>query len=797
VDADAPATVANGIDVWGPDKDPDTDTPDDGDDTPDIPVDRESNLSITKVANDARVIAGGSTSFTVTVTNDGPSAIASGKVISLGERPSTGLTITGYEVTSGNGTAASTGTNSATVTTSAVIPVGGTITLSVTADVDADAPATVANGIDVWGPDKDPETDTPDDGDDTPDIPVDRESNLGITKVADQSRVKAGTNTTFTVTVTNNGPSVIETGEIIQLGERPSTGVTITGYEVVSGVATISGTGNSATLTTTGEIAVDATIVVRITASVDANAPATITNGIDVWGPDKDPGTDDPDDEDDTPEIPVDPNYTLSITKEADQARVKAGTSTTFTVTITNSGPSSVANGSAIQVVERPGEGVTITGYEVTSGNATADGTGSTATVNTTAAIPAGGTITLKITADIAGDAEGTITNGIAVWSPDKDPGTDDPDDEDDTPEIPVDPNRTLGITKVADQETVISGTSTTFTVTVVNNGPSRILAGEVISLGERPSAGITITGYEVTSGNASVVGTGNTASLTTTAAVAVDGTITVRVAADVTAAVGETISNGIAVWGPDKNPGTDEEDDETETPEIPVVAPYTLSIEKVGDQPIVEAGKSTSFTVTITNNGPLEIQAGKEIALEERPGMGVTITGYEVTAGAATITGSGNAATVMTNGVVGVGATIVVRITADVNATAMGNITNGIAVWGPDKDPDTEDPDDEDDTDPIPVDATVEIPNLFTPNGDGLNDLFVIKNLLQYQGREMIVLNRWGNQVYKSNIYNNDWDGGTLAEGTYYYILRIRNSGNGEWQTHKGAIAIIRVTGR
>src|SRR5690606_27058879 len=101
------------------------------------------------------------------------------------------------------------------------------------------------------------------------------------------------------------------------------------------------------------------------------------------------------------------------------------------------------------------------------------------------------------------------------------------PDDETETPEIPVDPNRTLSITKVADQETVIAGTSTTFTVTVTNNGPSRIQSGERISLGERPDAGITITGYEVTSGNATVNGAGNSATLTTTSIIAVDETIT------------------------------------------------------------------------------------------------------------------------------------------------------------------------------------------------------------------------------------------------------------------------------
>ncbi|MBK1442821.1 hypothetical protein JHJ32_22705, partial [Parapedobacter sp. ISTM3] len=131
-----------------------------------------------------------------------------------------------------------------------VIPVGGTITVSVTADVDADAPATIANGISVWGPDNDPDTDTPDDEDDTPEIPVDRTSNLSITKVADDARVVAGGSTSFMLTITNDGPSAIQSGKIISLGERPSAGLTITGYTVTSGNGTVAGTGNSATVTT-------------------------------------------------------------------------------------------------------------------------------------------------------------------------------------------------------------------------------------------------------------------------------------------------------------------------------------------------------------------------------------------------------------------------------------------------------------------------------------------------------------------------------------------------------------------
>src|SRR5690606_40303603 len=83
-------------------------------------------------------------------------------------------------------------------------------------DLDADAPATIRNKVLVWGPDT-PPTDNPDDEDKTPPIPVDREYNLTIDKVADEARVKAGEPTTFTVTITNNEigrASCRERGEI-------------------------------------------------------------------------------------------------------------------------------------------------------------------------------------------------------------------------------------------------------------------------------------------------------------------------------------------------------------------------------------------------------------------------------------------------------------------------------------------------------------------------------------------------------------------------------------------------------
>src|SRR5690606_18079498 len=82
--------------------------------------------------------------------------------------------------------------------------------------------------------------------------------------------------------------------------------------------------------------------------------------------------------------------------------------------------------------------------------------------------------------------------------------------------------------------------------------------------------------------------------------------------------------------------------------------------------------------------------------------------------------------------------------------------------------------------------------PNVITPNSDGLNDVFEVKGLeLFYKNKvEVEIFDRWGNRVYQSNDYRNDWNGGEAPEGTYYYILRVKD---GENTVHKGIITILR----
>jgi gliding motility-associated-like protein len=79
-----------------------------------------------------------------------------------------------------------------------------------------------------------------------------------------------------------------------------------------------------------------------------------------------------------------------------------------------------------------------------------------------------------------------------------------------------------------------------------------------------------------------------------------------------------------------------------------------------------------------------------------------------------------------------------------------------------------------------------LEFPELFTPNGDGDNDYYIIGGIDKYPNNRFIVYNRWGNKVYDKIGYLNEWDGWAnvkfvlgskeLPVGVYYYILRYNN---------------------
>ncbi|MEY2652436.1 MAG: hypothetical protein RLZZ321_1529, partial [Bacteroidota bacterium] len=105
-----------------------------------------------------------------------------------------------------------------------------------------------------------------------------------------------------------------------------------------------------------------------------------------------------------------------------------------------------------------------------------------------------------------------------------------------------------------------------------------------------------------------------------------------------------------------------------------------------------------------------------------------------------------------------------------------------------------TEDANGNDPTDPCDpfvegtnCDLIIEVPEAFSPDGDGVNETLIIEGLENIDGVSITIFNRWGNEVFSANPYNNDWNGTSqsnlnvggdeLPTGTYFYILDTQTS--------------------
>jgi gliding motility-associated-like protein len=92
------------------------------------------------------------------------------------------------------------------------------------------------------------------------------------------------------------------------------------------------------------------------------------------------------------------------------------------------------------------------------------------------------------------------------------------------------------------------------------------------------------------------------------------------------------------------------------------------------------------------------------------------------------------------------------------------------------------------------PSSACLEIPAVITPNGDGKNDTWMMKNIDLYPDAEVFVFNRWGKLIYRTrNIAANPWDGKYRGKfvpvDSYHYILYL-NDGS---EPRSGVITVIR----
>ena len=88
-----------------------------------------------------------------------------------------------------------------------------------------------------------------------------------------------------------------------------------------------------------------------------------------------------------------------------------------------------------------------------------------------------------------------------------------------------------------------------------------------------------------------------------------------------------------------------------------------------------------------------------------------------------------------------------------------------------------------------------IEVHTGFSPNGDGINETWYLPCITSYPNNEVMVFNRWGQELFAISNYDNSWNGTAngrpLPDGTYFYLIKLPQS-SGKKQL-KGTVTIIR----
>ena len=88
---------------------------------------------------------------------------------------------------------------------------------------------------------------------------------------------------------------------------------------------------------------------------------------------------------------------------------------------------------------------------------------------------------------------------------------------------------------------------------------------------------------------------------------------------------------------------------------------------------------------------------------------------------------------------------------------------------------------------------SNIIIPNAFSPNGDGINDTWHIKDLDKYPNASVEVFDRYGQTIFRSIGYNKEWDGKYNGRyvpiGTYYYIISVAAN----YKPFSGSVTILK----
>ncbi len=358
-----------------------------------------ADLSITKTDGVTTATPGGSVTYTITAANAGPSNATGATVV---DSFPASLTCTWTCTGAGGGTCTAAGSGNLNDTVN--LPNGGSVTYTASCNVAAAASGTLSNTATVNAPASVTDT-NPGNNSATDSDTLAASADLAITKTDGVTSATAGGSVTYTITASNAGPSNA-TGATVADTFPASLTCTWTCVGAGGGTCTASGSGNinnTVNLPSGGSVTYTASCTLSNAATGTLSNTATVTAPAGVTDPT--PGNNSATDSD---TITAAPGASVSGTKTVSPGPYTVGSNITYTIVLTNNGTGAQADNPGNELTDTLPASLALVSATATSGTPTTTGN----TVNWNGAIPAGGSVTITITATILPAAAGqTVSN--------------------------------------------------------------------------------------------------------------------------------------------------------------------------------------------------------------------------------------------------------------------------------------------------------------------------------------------------------------------------------------------------
>lgn len=653
-----------------------------------------ADLAITNTDNSptpGHVQTGQALTYTVIVTNGGPSDVTGASVT---DSLPAGFDGASYSAVDTGGATGFTASGSGNISDTVNMPAGSTITYTITGTIDAAATGTLLSVATVGAPlgVTDPNSAN---NSVTDSNVVSTEADLSITKTDNSptpGSVVPGTALTYTIVVSNTGPGDVTGAKVADTYPADFTGVTYTATSTgtASGF-TANGSGN---IGDTVDLAVGSTITYIVKGTIAAAATGSLTNTATVTPPADTIDTDTTNNSA-TDTDTLTPQAGLSITKTDNSATPGSavpGTALTYTITVSNSGPSDApgtvitdglpANFTAATFTSSGSAGVT--------GN-TANGSGN---INDTVLIPAHGSVTYTVTGTINPAATGSLDNTASITAgagvTDTNTATSASDNLTLTPQ--ADLSVTQSDNKGGDSTTpntgsVVAGTSLTYTILVKNNGPNDAIGATVTDT--FPANFTVISTTPLFTGGASIsASAGSGGNISDTINLPVGGEIAYVVTGTLSAAAAGTLSNtasvatpaGVTDTTPTNNTATDS-DNITSQANLSIVKSDSAGGDSATNaQGSVVAGTAMTYTIVVTNSGPSDV-SGATVSDALPADFTATGLSHVVVGGASITTSSGAGGSINDTVNLPAGGSIVYFLSGTVSAAATGTLSNSAQV--------------------------------------------------------------------------------------------------------------------